>query len=159
MDCEVKMDFSLLGYEVAAWQFFAALGLLFSILEIFTAGFFLLPIGIASFLTIPVTYFYNDWLTQLGAFGVHLILVFWLSNKFIKPNLNKKTIKTNVDSLIGNIAEITEAFKDNGSGYVKLYGDRWQAYSESNEAYNEGEKVKITKVDGNKVVIKKLTIN
>ncbi|MCB9026193.1 MAG: NfeD family protein [Bdellovibrionaceae bacterium] len=152
------MDFSLLGYEVAAWQFFAALGLLFSILEVFTPGFVLLPIGIASFLTIPVTYFYNDWLTQLGAFGVHLILVFWLTIRYIKPNLNKKTIKTNVDSLIGNIAEVTEAISANGSGYVKLYGDRWQAYSESNEEFSEREKVKIAKVDGNKVVIKKINI-
>lgn len=150
------MDFSLLGYEVAAWQFFAAMGLIFSILEIYTAGFVLLPIGIASFLTIPVTYFFSDWLTQMGAFGIHLVVIFWVSKKYIKPKLSQSKVKTNIDGLVGSTAQVTEAITANATGYVKLFGDRWQAYAESEAEFAENERVKIVKVDGNKVIVEKL---
>ena len=151
-----SMDFTIFGYYVSAVQFFAAIGLIFSFLEVFAPGFVLLPIGIASFLTVPVAYFSDDWLAQLGAMGVNLVIVFWLTNKFLRPKLKTETYKTNVDSMIGNTAEVIEVIKANSTGYVKLYGDHWQAYAKSDEEFAEGERVKIIEVDGNKVVIKKL---
>ena len=45
---------------------------------------------------------------------------------------------------------------DSGSGYVALYGDRWQAISHAGEAFAVGEKVRITAIDGNKVIVQKL---
>ncbi|MCB0390534.1 MAG: NfeD family protein [Bdellovibrionales bacterium] len=150
------MDFTIFGYYVSAWQFFAAFGLVFSLLEVFAPGFVLLPIGVASFLTVPIAYFFDDWLTQLGAMGLNLFIVFWLTNRFIRPNLKSDNFKTGVDSLIGNTAEVTELIKSNGTGYVKLYGDRWQAYSKGNDEFSIGERVKIVDVDGNKVVVSKI---
>ncbi|MCB0356102.1 MAG: NfeD family protein [Bdellovibrionales bacterium] len=149
------MDFTVFGYYVSAWQFFAAIGLLFSFLEVFAPGFVLLPIGVASFLTIPAAVLTQDWMTQMGALGVNLLVVFWATNKFIRPQLKSDSYKTGVDSLIGSTATVTEKIAINSMGYVKLYGDQWQAYSRQDVEFQVGEKVKIVEVDGNKVVISK----
>ncbi len=148
------MDFILMGYEITAWQAFAALGFLFIILEVFAPGFVLLPIGIACLLTIPEAILIDDWLAQLGFFGVNLITVFAIVIKVIRPKLKNKQFKTNIDSMVGQTVEVIEDIGPSKHGYVKLYGDQWQAHSDLEIA--TGSKAKILKIDGNKVIVGKL---
>lgn len=148
------MEFELMGQVVLAWQLFAALGIIFAFMEVFIPGFILFPIGVAFLVTSPMTLISPYWLTQLGFLGVNLIVVFLVLNKYVKPK-DLQVIKSNVDSLVGQSAVVTEPVSPNQSGYVKLYGDRWQAITESGETFALDERVTIDRVDGNKVVIKK----
>lgn len=150
------MSFELLGYTVGSWQLLTTLGLILMLMEIFSPGFVLFPIGLAFIMTVPFTFFLDHWLTQLSVLGINLLIIFWIFSKFVRPKLKKEAYKTNVDAMVGNLAEVVEPFEGDQLGYVKLYGDRWQCYSTSGESYTQGEKVKITRIDGNKVVVSKL---
>lgn len=150
------MEFMFFGYEVAAWQTFATFGVTFMLLEVFVPGFVLLPIGVAALLTVPVAYYVDEWLTQLSFFGLSLIVVFTFFVKVVRPRLTKENYNTNVDSMVGRVVEVTETIVAGGTGYVKLYGDRWQAYSSHDGEFAKGEKVKIVEIDGNKVVVEKI---
>ncbi|MBT4762367.1 MAG: NfeD family protein [Bdellovibrionaceae bacterium] len=149
------MDTTILGQPVLAWQLLASLGLIFTVLEIFIPGFIMLPIGLALFLTAVMSLFVSGSIGQLGLLAVNLIIIFFVIKKVLKLKVINNHSKSNVDDMAGKRAEVTETIVENGSGYVKLYGDRWQASMSSGSA-EVGDKVEIIKVDGNKVLVKKL---
>ncbi len=148
------MDFSIWGYDIMAWQFFASMCVVFIFLEVFVPGFVMLPIGIASLLTAPFTFFFDNWLSQLLIFGFNLIAVFVIFIKLVRPKIKKERFKTNIETLVGSYAEVTESFSGSKTGYVKLYGDRWQAYSDDHADFKIGDRVEIVRLDGNKVVVR-----
>lgn len=55
--------------------------------------------------------------------------------------------------MTGKEVVVTQTVSGNNMGEVKLYGDRWNAYSASQKEYQVGERLKIIAVDGNKVVL------
>lgn len=148
------MEFEIMGQPVVAWQLFAALGIAFVFLEAFAPGFILLPIGVAALITSPMTVVTSSWISQLAIFGVNLIVVFLVMKKFFKP-IKAQGYKSNADSMIGKIAIVVEPISASHPGYVKLYGDRWQALTHSQQTLAIDESVVIDKVDGNKVFVRK----
>ena len=149
------MEITFFGQEFMAWQFFLGLGILLMVSEIFVPGFVMLPIGLAFIMTSAMTPFTDDLILQFLFLGLNLIFVFFVITKFIKPKFKKTSLKTNAEALVGSEAEVTEAITEGHTGYVKLYGDRWQAYSNQKQSFSVGEKVLIEKLDGNKVIISK----
>jgi membrane protein implicated in regulation of membrane protease activity len=142
---------------VSTWQILALVGVVFVIGEFFTASFALLPIGIAFLLTALLSPFLSGWVAILAVLTVNLLLQFALFQKLVWPRMRHKAPATNAIGMIGKEAIVTEPVPpDSGSGYVALYGDRWQAVSHAGEAFAVGEKVRITAIDGNKVIVQRL---
>lgn len=139
-----------------SWLILAAVLL---IIEIFTPGFFAGSIGLAAIVTylislvIPMTDF-MQWIV----FFIANFLILALLRKFIVKYFYRNTSQkeTNFQSLVGHETIVVEMIdNDTGEGYVKVYGDMWRAYSESGEKIKKGEKITITRVEGNKVFVKK----
>lgn len=95
------------------------------------------------------------WL-QLLIFIVFTTLTIIISRPIIKKYAKKEIIRTNADRIIGMVAIVSEAFKNNEVGKVIVNGQAWRATSTSNEAFFEGEKVQVEGISGTKVIVSKI---
>ncbi len=74
---------------------------------------------------------------------------------FVKKKLGAKPYDTNVDSLIGREAVITETIRFNVVGKASVGGTIWSAVSiNPSEEILAGTTVKIEKISGNKIIVK-----
>lgn len=135
------------------WELLAVLGVVLAALEIFAPGFILLPIGLAFLITSFAAVFLTTWLSVLIALAVSLGFLIWLFQFKFKFGMAESVLDSNASAMVGKNVRITVAISGAKMGEVKLYGDRFTAYSLSNKNYELDELAKIVKVDGNKVVL------
>jgi len=138
------------------YQLFGLLGLTLIILEVFIPGFVLLPTGVALLLTAAVGLLTDSWYVLLSFLAAMEVLVFVFVRKSLMKGFSSKNFLTNVESMVGQECEVIEAIRPNQSGYVKLYGDQWVARSTSEEEIPAGQRVRISRIDGNKVWVSQL---
>jgi membrane protein implicated in regulation of membrane protease activity len=137
---------------VPAWQLFLAIGVVLAVLEIFVPGFVLMPIGVAFAATAPVAAFTASLPLQLAALTIALVSVFLAARRFA-PELGKPAVYTGVEGMVGCECEVVETISASQPGYVRLYGDRWQARTYSLEPLPVGARAVIVKLEGNKVLV------
>lgn len=136
-------------------QWLIVIGIILIILEVMTPGFVMLPMGIAFLITAGFSFFITETSALLTALAANLFVVFYVFIKFIRPKYKKRHVASNFETLIGQVATVEEDINnDIGTGYVKVYSDSWRALSEGNTVIVKGKKVKILKIDGNKVIVR-----
>jgi len=132
----------------------------FLIFEIFTPGFLVSIFSIGSILAMIISFFVKNIYIQLLVFAIANILAFiFLRPLFLKiVYKNDKNNKTNVDLLIGKKCKVIEKIDNiEGTGRVKIGGDNWKAISADDSIiFNEDEIAEIIKVEGAKVIVKKV---
>lgn len=141
---------------IFTWQVYVVLGVSLIIIEAFASTFFLFPIGLALILTALVAPFFS--LTgELTAFTLSTAAFFFTSLKFIRPHFKTKHLLTGKDSLVGRVVIAQEDINEaQQTGFVKVYADEWRAVPTTlGESFFKGTKVRIDKVDGNKVLVSK----
>ncbi len=144
----------MLGYSIKVWEALAVLGVVLAALEIFVPGFVLLPIGLAFLATSVAAIFLSTPLAILTALAVSLCFLIWLFQFQLKLGGKRKSVlDTNVEGMKGQEVLITQKVEDHEYGEVKLYGDRWRAYSISKRTYEVGEYALVVKVEGNKLAL------
>ena len=97
-------------------------------------------------------------IAQLILFIVVSVILLELTRPLAIKYLNDKTVRTNADSLIGEIAIVTEDI-DNiaGKGAVKIQGEVWTARSTEDEMTIEKEaKVQVLDISGVKLIVNKI---
>ena len=67
--------------------------------------------------------------------------------------------KTNIDSIIGNIATVTKTILPDDRGEVKHKSQYWLAISTDNKIIEANTKVVIVAVEGAKLIVKKFNEN
>ena len=95
---------------------------------------------------------------QLGAFIITSILLIVFTRPLITKYLKRNESKTNVDSLIGEIATITKEILPDDRGEARIKGQYWLAISASNEYIEVGSKVNIIAIEGAKLIVKKINL-
>lgn len=92
---------------------------------------------------------------QIGGFAVVSVLLLFLTRPLAQKYLNNRTIRTNAESLIGEIGVVTEPVDNlKGRGQVTVDGQVWTARSFSNEVLLfKGEKVRVEKISGVKLIV------
>lgn len=95
------------------------------------------------------------WKAQWTAFIVVSFLLLVFTRPLAVKRLNNKTQKTNVDSLAGSLAVVTETIdNDKGTGSVNINGQIWTARSaRAGEVFRPGDKVVAERVEGVKVFV------
>lgn len=147
------MSVLMFNFDVMVWEIFAIIAVFLIVSEIFVSGFFMLPIGLAFAIAAIPAAIVDSWLIVLATLAASLLFLFWLFHMKLKSVKEKTSAYTNVEGMVGKEVEVTEAFSGNESGYVKLYGDRWQAISQSGKSYSVGDRVSVVKIDGNKLIV------
>lgn len=107
-------------------------------------------------ITLVVSFFSVPFWIQLLVFVVSSALLLISTRPLVKRKLMSKTIKTNSDSLIGQIGIVTSPINNKeGVGLVKIAGQIWSARSIDGADIPEGENVLVERIDGVKLMVKK----
>ncbi|MEY4968522.1 MAG: hypothetical protein RLZZ261_293 [Bacteroidota bacterium] len=121
------------------------------LLEVFTPGFLLACLAVGAVggaagaaLGLPLE-------VQLALFSVFSGLSLWLLRPLLRTWFAATGAKTNQDALIGATGRVEAAVAPGERGYVKLDGDSWAF--EADQAYEAGQKVRITGRNGNTVSV------
>lgn len=132
------------------------LGVIFIIGEILTPTFFLFWFGIGAFVASAISIAFGT-LIQVVSFIVVSGLLVILTRPLTKKLTKEQPRKIHIDEIIGKIGSVIETINnEQGKGLVKINGDTWRAYSNDDSIIQEGEKVKILKVEGAHVIVEKL---
>lgn len=139
--------------DSSAAEILATIGLLLAIAEVFVPGFVLLPLGLAFLVTAIVALLTTNWLILITVLAMTEVILFFVSQKYIRKNGNAETVQTTAQGMLGKEGVVTEDIEINGTGYVKLYGDQWQAKCQKGTSILKGTRVIIVGLDGNKVIV------
>ena len=91
---------------------------------------------------------------QIAVFVVLSVILFLLTRPLFADKLNKSRAKTNVYSLIGRSARVTERIDpDAESGSAFLDGKEWTARSASGKAIEADTICKVVAVEGVKLIL------
>lgn len=130
------------------YYFWIIIGIMLLIGEMFTLDFSLACFGLGALCAAAGSYAGLNLPWQAVVFSLACLFFFFTIRKFfvryIKRNVPK--VKDNANALIGRIAVVTTAVDEQGHGRVKVDGDDWRANSD--QKFEVGAKVKITKLDG-----------
>ena len=85
--------------------------------------------------------------------AVLIIFIRKYAQKWLFKNMNAKT---NIDVYIGKTYKLLEETNPDKCGSLKINGVVWTAIGENGETIEKGEVVEIVKVDGNKMIVKKV---
>lgn len=142
------------------WQIWLLIAALFVVIEIFTSGFAVacFSVGCVFGAILAACELSLTW--QVVAFAIGTFLAFVFIRPIVMKYLDKKTndngVKTNMDSIIGKTAVVTEKIEENGFGRVKIDGDDWKAQTSDGSAVEVGTKVKIEAFESIILTVKKL---
>lgn len=95
------------------------------------------------------------WL-QLIIFFIFTISFILIFRPVIEKNRKKDTIHTNADRIIGMVAVVSVAFKEQEVGKVVVNGQLWRAIGTTSDEFFEGEKVQVEGLSGTKVIVSKI---
>lgn len=70
--------------------------------------------------------------------------------------LNKNKTKTNTDLIVGTKTKLLEDITPDNMGSVKINGIVWSCKSEKDEKIEKDEHVVVEKIEGNKLIVKKV---
>lgn len=94
---------------------------------------------------------------QFAAFFIISCALLFFTRPFALKYVNKNTVKTNVEGLIGKKARITAAVNnDLATGAAVISGQEWTARSENGETIEEGAIVKVKAVNGVKLIVSRM---
>ena len=98
----------------------------------------------------------NIWV-QIVLFLVVSVLLLFFTRPLAIRYMNKDRMKTNVDSMVGKEAVVTESIDNlKAQGIVQVDGLEWTARSEeSQEVIPKGAIVEVGRVDGVKLIVRK----
>ncbi len=99
----------------------------------------------------------NNGYVQFAVFFIVSLATLFLFRPSIAKRFNKKTVPTNVDSLIGRRVIVTEKV-DNiaATGTATLNGNEWTARSASdNVTFEAGENATVSEISGVKLILTK----
>ena len=94
---------------------------------------------------------------QLGAFVAVSVVLVVFTRPLAARYLNSRTTKTNVESLVGKTALVTEAIcNKEAAGQVQVDGVSWTARSVSGEEIPAGESVRVRRIQGVKLMVERI---
>jgi membrane protein implicated in regulation of membrane protease activity len=135
-----------------AWMILAAL---FIVGEIFTAGFFLLPIGIGAAIAGLIALLGGNTIWQLVVFVIASFILFLVSRRFAQRVTKEQPPGIGADRFVGEECVVLEAINDlNDTGRVRMGKEEWRARSENGENIATGTKVTVVRLSGTHLVVK-----
>lgn len=141
---------------MSAWQIWMIIGIICVVIEIFDPAFFFISLGAAAIIT--------GLLSLSPAISVPFQIIIFVILSFIAflsmRKLGKRLLKvadkdTNVYALKGQPGVITREIPAGGRGYVKVGGEEWSAVEKNGQPLQLQDKVTVTGIDGNKLIVEK----
>ena len=142
------------------WQIWLIASGIFFICEIITVGFLVFWLGVGALIAILVSFFTSNIIVQMSVFVISSGLLILLTRSLVNKISKKDVVPTNVYSLIGKKAVVTEDIDwVTGKGQIKFEGEIWSAKSKEQINIPAGSEVEIVSIEGVKAFVKPLKIN
>ena len=141
--------------EFEIWWVWMGLAAIFLIGEIFTAGFFLifLSVGAAAAGTLALL----D-VGRAGQFIVFIVvsgILFVFGRRFADRVTEKQPPGIGADRFIDQEGIVLETVDNSeNAGSVRIGQDEWRAISETGDILQEGTRIKVTRIDGTRAIVK-----
>ena len=134
----------LIGHMTIIW---VAAIIVFIVIEIFTQGLTTIWFAGGALGGCFATMAGAGPLVQVIVFIIVSIILIIATRPF-KKKLDRRIQKTNVETVIGQMAIVEEEIPPGMTGRVRLDGKIWTARCDKNEAIFPGEHVKVTNIQG-----------
>ena len=142
------------------WQIWLIASGIFFICEIITVGFLVFWLGVGALIAMLVSFFTSNIIVQMSVFVISSGLLILLTRSLVNKISKKDVVPTNVYSLIGKKAVVTEDIDwVTGKGQIKFEGEIWSAKSKEQINIPAGSEVEIVSIEGGKAFVKPLKIN
>ena len=139
------------------WQIWLIAAGVFLILEIFTMGFLVFWLSIGCLFAMLVSFVTDSLIIQTTVFVLSSGLLIFATKPLVKKFAEKDNTKTNVYSLTGKKAIVTEDIDwATGSGQIKIEGQVWSAKTKEQVNIPKGTEVEIESIEGVKAFVKPL---
>lgn len=139
------------------WQVWLITAGVFFVLEIFTVGFLVFWLGIGALLAMLISFVTESIIIQTTIFVLSSGLLIFATKPLVKKITKTDTVKTNVYSLIGKKAIVTEDINwATGTGQIKIEGQSWSAKTKDQVNIPKGTEVEIESIEGVKAFVKPL---
>ena len=137
------------------WQIWLISAGIFLVLEIFTMGFLVFWLSIGCLLAMLVSFVTNNLIIQTTVFVFSSGLLIFATKPLVKKIAEKDNKKTNIYSLIGKKAVVTEYIDwASGDGQIKFDGQIWSARTTEKVNIAKGTEVEIVKFEGVKAFVR-----
>lgn len=121
--------------------------------EALTLNLVTIWIALGALVALVSSIFVSSVMVQMVIFIITTLLTLIFTRSFIKDILKVKSVKTNLDSVVGQIGIVTSDISEDKRGKVKIAGKIWTAISDL--PISVGEKVEILAIEGVKLVVKR----
>jgi membrane protein implicated in regulation of membrane protease activity len=139
------------------WWIWILVGAAFVVGEIFTAGFFLLPIGIAAGLTGLAALLGGGAGIQWAVFVVVSAILIGFSRRFANRVSKEQPPGIGADRFVGEECVVLEEIDNVGNtGRVRLGKEEWRAESDTGDPITSGQRVVVTRISGTQLIVKPL---
>ncbi|MBQ0070707.1 MAG: NfeD family protein [Spirochaetales bacterium] len=129
------------------WLIWLIAGIIISILELFTPGFFILGIGVSAAATaLPAALHAPFWL-ELIFFALCIVLFFTFIRPFVMKVSNGGKA-SGTEAMLGKEATVTETIGKGSNGRVHFKGESWNAISQDKETIEKDTTVVICSIEG-----------
>lgn len=129
-----------------------AIALFLGIIEVLTTNLVSIWFVISALAAMLTTMLTDSLYIQIGVFVLLGIILMPISKSIYKKT-KAKSVKTNLDRIIGMKGIVTEDITKDNIGEVKVDGKRWSAYSDTN--ISKGEPVKVLSINSVKIKVEK----
>ena len=144
------------------WYIWLILSGLVLIIEAMTAGFLIFWLAIGSLFAMITSFFTDNIFIQTSVFVISSTILIFATKPFVKKFTQAKSpIKTNVYSIIGRTAIVTQEINSiHSTGQIKVDGEVWSAIGENDSSIiPKDSEVKILEVKGVKAVVTPIKIH
>ena len=148
-------------FGLPLWAIWLILCGAFLLIEIFNISFLLIWPGIGSFFAFIASVLGAPIEIQLAVFAISTtIMIIFMKPLTTKLFKNKDSTKMNNDAMIGKKGVVIKEINSTEDvGQVKVAGELWSAITINDEKIKINEIVKVTKVDGVKLIVTKINEN
>ena len=136
------------------WLLWFLLAIIFAIIEIMSAGFFIIWFGIGALGAMIVTLLTKSLTIQFLVFIIISTFLLFMTRRLTSTLTRGHITRTNVDSVIGKIGMVTEDIPAlENPGIVKVGGEMWSAISSDSRPIQKGHQVEVLQVKGVRLVV------
>lgn len=139
------------GPSLEVWWLWVVGGIVLSLLELLGSGLFLLSIGLGCILA-GLASLWLGFKGQLVIFILSSVAIFFSARVLIHRPKAEGEQSFGTDALLGREG-VAECAITEDSGYVKIGGESWPARLDSGGPIEEGCKVVVIRLDGNKALV------
>lgn len=137
------------------WQIWLIIAGVCLVIEIITVGFLVFWLAIGALFAMITSFFTDNLIIQTAVFVISSGLLIFATKPLVKKIMNnKKSVKTNVYSVVGKVGIVTSDINSiDGSGQVKVDGEVWSAVGDNEENISKGTEVEIKEIKGVKTIV------